>query len=502
MKRTVKICVGGAIFLGFSALLFLVFHLRSSDQNIRVVKIVVCGPMSGENRNDGEVMLKSTKLRIQQANENTSNTSIRFQVLPCNDENDPGIAKQAARQIVAAKNIYAVVGHLTSATSSAAGEIYKQAGIPAITATAASPAVITGNPWYFRTVVGNEQQGNLAAVYIHKILEHQNVTVIHDVDAYGQHLTDTFIHYWEDILGLKVKNVFPFGKRTSDTLRGWHGAREHAEYGDRPVDSQLNEIIARLELSGEPGMVFMAAHEAEAAELIKKMRNGGKNYQIFGGDSLSKATFVNRFTHDAMEKKFPGYYTDGIFATAHFLYDIAGWKAQEFFAEYWNTYGTNPDSSAASYYDSADLLVQTILALDFEKSIKEQREDIRNALANMDGPAKAFSGMTGDIYFDQHGGAIKPISVGYYQKSTIIAALNQLQRIYNSAEIPDPESVLKTGEVLIAGVDPLHNTSIYFEKTHVVYAGLHINEISAFDPRSLVHNMDFVLWFRYARDFP
>ena len=84
-----------------------------------------------------------------------------------------------------------VLGHRTSAPSIAAGAVYREAGIPAISGSATADALTADNPWYFRTIFTNSFQGNLAA-YVRDILGHDTASVVTTSRPYEQSLSSAF----------------------------------------------------------------------------------------------------------------------------------------------------------------------------------------------------------------------------------------------------------------------------------------------------------------------
>jgi hypothetical protein len=71
-----------------------------------------------------------------------------------------------------------VIGHYYSSISLEGGKIYKEYGIPAITASATAPEVTEGNGWYFRVVPDTNLQGKFSALYIKNILEHEAANIV------------------------------------------------------------------------------------------------------------------------------------------------------------------------------------------------------------------------------------------------------------------------------------------------------------------------------------
>ncbi|MEN8128360.1 MAG: hypothetical protein ABFR90_11250, partial [Planctomycetota bacterium] len=102
----------------------------------------------------------------------------------------------------------------------------------------------------------------------------------------------------------------------------------------------------------------------------------------------------------------------------------------------------------------------------------------------------AYKGVTGRIYFDEHGNAIKSFPFGVYMHGKLISAPIQLSPIINPETIVDLQEELEEGNILT-----IDDRFMY--KTTVVYTGLDVTEISNIDTRNGTFSADFYLWFRH-----
>lgn len=112
-------------------------------------------------------MTNGISLYLKQLKNNPVFNDFDIQLQTYDDENSVEKAIKIASDIASKDNVVMVIGHYYSTTSIAAGNIYKKAGIPAITASATAEKVIDGNEFYFRIVPGNAFQGKFIANYIH-----------------------------------------------------------------------------------------------------------------------------------------------------------------------------------------------------------------------------------------------------------------------------------------------------------------------------------------------
>ena len=157
---------------------------------------------------------------------------------------------------------------------------------------------------------------------------------------------------------------------------------------------------------------------------------------------------------------------------------------------------------AAGAYDCAGLIVRAAPRLDFAKPLPEQRHALRDALASFDAPARAVAGATGEVYFDRHGRALRPIPVGRYLGRNLVPALTQLYPLYHSDEQPNLQAWLKEGRAVDAGQFADAVTAPYFVKTRIVFAGCRVHKVTNFSPETLTAELELLLWVRFEGGDP
>ncbi|MEM6431862.1 MAG: ABC transporter substrate-binding protein, partial [Deinococcota bacterium] len=153
--------------------------------------LAVVGPMTGSNRALGEDMLRAANLYANELNDAGGVQGRLVEVVSYDDQNDPELAVVCAREVVASDAL-AVIGHRSSSTSIAAGDIYEDAGLVMITGSATANEVTRGNRYAFRTVFNNDTQGDFLARYSYRILEQGSVHIVTDGSVYGNSLADAF----------------------------------------------------------------------------------------------------------------------------------------------------------------------------------------------------------------------------------------------------------------------------------------------------------------------
>ena len=163
----------GLIFLGIMSasatgmLMFCFVPICTADSD--TLQIAVIGPMSGKDQQGGQAMLDGVNLYVEEVNKSGGINGRALEVIAYDDQNDKVMARNRAMEIAKDSKTLVVIGHYYSSISLEAGKIYKEFGIPAVTASATAPGVTEGNEWYFRVVPDTNLQGKFSALYIKNI---------------------------------------------------------------------------------------------------------------------------------------------------------------------------------------------------------------------------------------------------------------------------------------------------------------------------------------------
>ncbi len=423
--------------------------------------LAVAGPMAKRN---GDAMVQGVQLYLDKVNRDGGINGKQIKLLQFDDNNQADLAKKRALEIVNSKAL-AVIGHYTSDASIAAAPIYQKHGVPAITGTATANKLTVDNDWYFRTIFTNRGQAALLANYATKILDLKvkEAYVVFDEDAYGTTLAEAFTETAKRIR-LKVKHQWSFNAKDKASFK-----------------NSLSKMIDTLAEKGEYGVLFLATHSTEAVKIVTRLRRLERKVPIMGADALASSNFMRTFKHDyPQEKNYPGYYTDGIYLTSPFIIDIAGKHAQDFKHEFINEkkYPTESLITAAMYYEAAMVAVRAIKNIaepgTTTTTVAEKRTQVKKNLWQLRFVDQAVEGVTGAIYFDRNGDAIKPIPMGVYKKGKPIVTWIQYQPVTQLSRV---DNLLQ--EILDNKIIQVNER--FMRKAQVVYAGLDFNDIRDLD---------------------
>ncbi|MCB1912600.1 MAG: branched-chain amino acid ABC transporter substrate-binding protein, partial [Rhodocyclaceae bacterium] len=229
------------------------------------VKIGHAGPLTGPIAHIGKDGENGARLAIEDANAKgimIGGQKAKFELLSEDDQADPRQATTAAQRL-ADENVAGIVGHVTSGASIPASRIYERAGIPVITPSSTNPKLTQqGYKVTFRVIANDLQQGAAMAKYVTDKLKATKVAVIDDRTAYGQGLADAFV---ENLKRLGVQVV----------------GREFTS--DKATDFMA--ILTKIK-SKSPDAVFYGGMDAQAAPMLRQLRQLGYSGKFLGGDGV------------------------------------------------------------------------------------------------------------------------------------------------------------------------------------------------------------------------
>ncbi|MDM8550679.1 ABC transporter substrate-binding protein [Desulfobacterales bacterium HSG2] len=435
------------------------------------IHIAVAGPM---NNRTGKAILMGINLYLDEVNSQGGIDGRKMELLTFDDKNDKGTAVKVASEIADQGKALLVLGHYYSLASFAAGKIYRKNQIPAITASATAEAVTLKNDWYFRVVPNNTVMASFIASYVNRCLKITSASILYADDSYGLSLAEAFEKTAEK-LGISIKKKWRF---------------------DKVSDDELKRFMKDLEATDNPGMLFMAMHSDVAPKIVKLLKDRGKTWPIIGADSFSSRMFIGELKTYHKEQAAPGYYSDGIYCTSFYMGNVGSEKAYFFEKKFLRKYNMRPSSESACYYDAMHVAAEAIkkAGIRDKKHIRGDRKKVRETLAGFYSRENAIRGITGDIYFDTNGDALRPCSIGVYENQKLLPSFLQYQQLSKFKDIDNIFKKALEGEVIVIEGKTMSNT-------WVVYAGIHINEVSPLDVRNSAYSADFYLWFRFQEDF-
>lgn len=310
----------------------------------------------------------------------------RIEIIYQDDAANPQEANLVANKIVSNPEILAIVGHFNSSCSLAAKPIYRDAKIVSISPGSTNTEVCKGSPYFFRNIFTDKFQGESVATYAYKILQLKKAAVLFDNDDYGKGLKDNFCEKAKQ-LGLEVINPIAFDRESTDF---------------RPLLANIMEQT--------PEIIFISGLYNQGALIVKQARELGITTPFISGEGLFNPGFL----------KLAGPASEGTLVTTPFIFDLTKPEQKKFWDKTLEKFKNPPDCWTVLSYDALMIIA---------KAIEERgadRDAIRQYLASVNSPEKAYKGFSGSLYFDENGDCKKPIAVSVVKNGQYAIADKQL----------------------------------------------------------------------------
>jgi branched-chain amino acid transport system substrate-binding protein len=331
-------------------------------QSKGTIKIATQSPLSGGQAALGEGIKLGTQLAIEKGKGALEKMGYKVDLVPFDDQAKPDVGVANAKNIIADKEILAVIGHLNSGVAIPSSEVYKEVNLVMISPANTNPVVTDrGYPNVNRVCGRDDVQGVVGSEFAHATLKVKSVYIIHDKTQYGQSIAE-FFKADSEKKGVKVL--------------GFEGTEEKSNF-----DPIITPIKAK-----NPDLVYFGGIYDQAAPFFKQAREKGVKAKFMGPDGMDSSDLT----------KIAGKAVVGMDYTSAAGPASALPKAKTFVEEFKKKFGKNPEPYAAESYDAATIALKAIE--EAAKGGKLSREDVSAAVRK----AK-LAGITGDIAFDGKG---------------------------------------------------------------------------------------------------
>ena len=211
-------------------------------------------------------------LAIRHVNEGGSVLGLPVEGVFADATQDPSVAVDAARSLVEAEGVHAIVGpNASSAALPISQMVSGKYAIPTISPSATSPQ-LTGaedSGYFFRTALSDAAQGPvLAGVTRNRGFD--NVGFIHQDDAYGRGLAEAFEESWNGMVRVVS------------------------------VDTAQTSFLSELERSADAGAeaLVVVAFEGQALSIVREALDVGIYSQFVFGDAAKRVSLVREIGGD------------------------------------------------------------------------------------------------------------------------------------------------------------------------------------------------------------
>ena len=329
------------------------------------IKVGVFLPLTGDNAAGGELELRGIKLANKLHPEVLGK---KVQLVVADNKSDKAEAASVAARLIEKDKVCTILGTYGSSLAMAAGNIVKEAKVPAIGTSCTNPQVTANNDYYFRACFIDPFQGTVMANYAFK-QGAKKVAIVQEVSN-------------DYSVGLAKFFVEAFQKLTNDK----NSIIDVANYqtGDKDFTAVLTNLKAK-----NPDAVFAPGNFTESALLIKQARQLGMKVPFMGGDTWETQEFI-----DVGGKDVEGC----VLSTAFDREKASTEEAKKFLKAYTDEYKGEPSALSALGYDSYLIAIDAI-----KRAGGTDSKKIRDAIAT----TKDLEAVTGKTTLDKNGDAIK-----------------------------------------------------------------------------------------------
>lgn len=339
----------------------------------------LAGPFSQPR---GASMQHAAELAVKEINARGGVRGRQLALRIMDDSARPEVAIRIARALVDDPSVVAVIGHLTSGTSLAAGRVYGEARRPVvmISPSASSPDLSGVNPYVFRICPTDLSHGAQLARFARQTLGARRIGVIYVDDDYGR--------------GLRLSFAAEFRRLGGEVVE------EDPALSTTP---SLEPYLSRLRQNGGVDAVMLATERGGAELALRDMVRIGVRWPALGGDALTGIETA-------------GPIAEGVRLSTAYLVDRPGVRNDRFVEAYGRSYpDERPDHRGAGAYDIVQLLASVVT------DVGTDRRVIRDRVARIGMDAPAFEGVTGTIAFDARGDVpAKSVVIGAVRSGRLV----------------------------------------------------------------------------------
>jgi branched-chain amino acid transport system substrate-binding protein len=335
------------------------------------VKIGVYEPASGDNGAGG----KQETLGIQYANSvqptvEIDGTEYNVELVVVDNESSTEKAVTAASELVSA-GVSVVLGSYGSGVSIAASDTFAAANVPAIGVTCTNPQVTEGNSHYFRICFLDPFQGTVLANFAADNFEAKKAYVLTKLgDDYSAGLGHYFSAAFKDLGGEVVEDTFPDGNA------------DFTSYITTAVNEGCDVIFAPTSTEAAQLIIDTAAAQGVTAPLL-------------AGDTWDSNVILNAAEGKDLQIYVTTFYQEG--ANEDFDNGIKEW--------------INADSTNLAN-NGGDDTVAAVTAMGYDAYFTAlaaiQNAGSADSAAVLEAlPTTTYTGVSGDISFDETGDAAR-----------------------------------------------------------------------------------------------
>lgn len=327
------------------------------------IKIGAFGPMSGNAATQGQSLRESVEMVARLKNAAGGIGGRQIEVVVGDDAGKPEEAAVVARRFATRDNVTIAIGSVSSPSSLAAAQVFREEHVPQIVVSGTAQRITTqGNEWVFRSAVPDRKLVSDMVDFINEKMPNlKRFGFLYVNDDFGKGGFDAFIDA---------------GKKYGISVI----SQESYTRGDLDFTGQLTRIR-----STNPQAIVEWSRYTEGALIHRQIKQMGWELPRFGSDGIAAPAFLDLAKDAANGVIYPTHFSP---ATSTNLPE-----AQKFIELVRKTYNKQADYVHAQAFDAINIAIAAI-----ERAGSSDRTAVRDAMRKTD-----FQSVRGPFRFDQKG---------------------------------------------------------------------------------------------------
>lgn len=333
----------------------------SESDSADVVKFAVVGPMTGANAEYGLGFRQSAQIMADRWNAQGGVNGKKIELVIYDDKQSPEEAANVAEQIVANKDIVAVIGHHVSSCSMAAAPIYQDHGMLEISPTASHADFTAVGDWIWRVSPLSSDEALSVSKFVVNYWDAKKVGILIMNSDWGVDIGEqelTFLHELNPDIEIVTEYTVEGNDDYSSIVTNFKNAGVDTVIC--AATYTMTAPFAKQMRAADPDINLIAHCNCQVSQVTDILGADGDNFSC-------SASWSPTFTDDE---------------TKYYLEKYAEIDAN----------GTIPTGEFAQYYDTLGVLLQAC-----ENVGSFDREAIREELAKIE-----YVGLSGTLKFDEN----------------------------------------------------------------------------------------------------
>lgn len=377
------------VFAGAACILlaFLFLFDSNESENIYIgkpVKIGLVGPWTGSTAENGLSMKKGVELAVQNINNTGGINGRELLLIECDDQGSPRECSKAVKQLAIADGVVAIIGPFNSSCALEIVDLANNLEVPVITPVAMVDDINKKDDYIFRNTLGLSEADKKTNAFSdfrngkYVMLDGfgaKSVGILWQNDIWGFQMQTTVVN---DLKKINRQNSLIF--------------TESFELGQTDFTSIFSKYHEKF-----PDIIYVVALNKEAIQIVKQGRESGFQGLFYGEGGFNGNTFDSEL----------GELAQGCLFSTQWHPSFSTPMSDLFVKLYTEKYKNVPDMFAAISYEATYILEASLIKTEKYLERDDYNKYVRDALAK----TKSFSGVTGDIGFNNLGQSDRPVFI-------------------------------------------------------------------------------------------